>query len=175
MPGVVGRQHRSRGRRVVEEDGDVRPGQGRGHQPEGRQGRVPAADTRIGEEHPPVPGGRRELGETRARVGDGHHPGRGVDPGRIESGGERTPLAVGLDRRTGLAGHDHDGAVEPVGDRGADPAGIGGVEDRQLDPGGPGDDLRGERGPAHAAEHDPVQTLRPQVGLQRLDLGEQWT
>ncbi len=52
-------------------------------------------------------------------------------------------------------------------------AGIGGVEDCQLDARSAGDDLWSERRPAHAAEHDPVEPLGAQVSLQSLDLGEQ--
>jgi len=85
-----------------------------------------------------------------------------------KGGREHPTVAVGLHGAAGLGADHHDGAVQVV-HRGRDLTGVGGVEDDQRHPGGPADDLRGQRGAAHAAQHDAVEAL----GLQLLaQLGE---
>ena len=159
--------------RLVEQLGDVRAGQPGRHQAERGQRAVPPADVRVGQERLAVALVRRQLLERRTRVGHDDDPRRRVDPGVGERLDERTPLAVGLDRAAGLAGHHDDGPLQVAGQRPRDHARVGRVEHDELDAGRPGDDLGRQRRAAHTGQHDPVQALGPQVGLQRLDLGQQ--
>ena len=174
-PGVVDRvglEGGPDGLGLVEQPGDVGAGQPAGHQPEGGERGVAAADGRVGQEHP-VAGLARRLLQRRAGVGDDDDPLGRVDAGVGERLLEGALLAVGLDGAAGLAGHHDDGLGEPVLERRAHEVGVGGVEDDELDAGRPADHLGRERGAAHAAEHDPGQAPLAQLHLERRDLGDQ--
>ena len=134
------------------------PARPRGHQPERGQRRVAAADVGVGVEDA-VAGGAGGLVERGAGVGDDDDALGRVDAGVAERRLEGAPLAVGLDRRARLGRDDDDGALERRSMAPRHLAGVGGVEDHEVDAGGARDDLGGERRAAHAAEHDVVDAL----------------
>jgi hypothetical protein len=92
-------------------------------QAERRQRRVPAADLGVGAEDP-VSGLARRLVKRGPRVGDNDDVVGGVASGLGERVLVRAPLAVGLDRPTGLAGHDHDRLVQLVVECARDVVGV---------------------------------------------------
>ena len=73
----------------------------------------------------------------------------------------------------GLAGHHDDGALERLADGAAHVVGVGGVQHHQLDPVGGADDLRRQRGAAHAAQHDAVEAAVGEDVTQADDLVDQ--
>ena len=156
QPGVVGvvalEVRLDRGR-LVEQPPDVGTGEPARHQPERGQRRVAAAHVGVGVEDA-VAGLGGRLVERGARVGDDDDVRRRLEVGVAERLLVGALLAVGLDGPAGLAGDDHDGALELVGQGAAYVVGVGGVEHRELHAVGGADDLGGERGAAHAAEHD---------------------
>ncbi len=98
--------------------------------------------------------------QRRARVGDDDEVPAGLGLGQpgVE---ERLPVgpavAVGLHRAAGLAGHHHDGALQPVGERRPDLRRVGGVQHGERPAEGTGDHLGRERRAAHAGEHHVVE------------------
>ena len=145
------------------------PARAGGHQPERGQRAVAAADVGVGEED----GARalllRRLLERRARVGHDDDAARRVDAGGLEGGAGGPAVAVGLDRPAGLRADDDDRALELDQGR-ADLAGVGAVDDDERHPGRRADDLGGQRGAAHAAEHDAVDALGGELLAQGRDL-----
>ena len=155
---VVDRQQRGGGGGVGEQRGHVDPRQGAGHQAEGGEGRVAAADVGVGRDDA-QPGLVALLLQGRAGVGHDHDVVGGLEAGLDEGVLEGAALGVGLDRGAGLRGdHDH-GAAQVAGERGADLVGVAGVQHHQVDALGGADDLRRQRGAAHAAQHDAGQPL----------------
>ena len=175
QPGVVGvvaLEVRLDGGRLVEQPPDVGAGEPARHQPERGQRRVAAAHVGVGVEHAVAGLGGRVV-ERGARVGDHDDVRRRLEVGVAERLFVGPLLAVGLDGPAGLAGDDHDGALELFGQGAAYVVGVGGVEDRELHAVGRADDLGGERGAAHAAEHDAGAAAVGQDVTQADDLVDQ--
>ena len=108
--GVVGRvglERRAGGVGLVEQGTDVGAGETARHQAERRERGVASTDVGVGEEDAITGLARRRL-QRRAGVGDDDDALGGVDAGVAERLLEGTPLAVGLDRPSRLAGHDDD-------------------------------------------------------------------
>jgi hypothetical protein len=159
-------------RRLVEQPPDVGSGEPARHQPERGQGRVAAAHVGVGVEDAVASLGGR-LVERGPGVGHDDDVRRRLEVGVAERLFVGALLAVGLDGPSGLAGDDHNGALELFGDRTAYVVGVGGVEDRELHAVGRADDLGCERGATHAAEHDAGATAVGQDVTQADDLVDQ--
>ena len=86
---------------------------------------------------------------------------------------EHATLAVGLRGRPGLRGDDQRRLREVVVEGREYLAGVGRVEHGQRDAGRAGDDLRCERGTAHAGERDPGDTGRGQGRPESEDLRDE--
>jgi hypothetical protein len=144
QPGIVrlvGGQCRGDRAGGVQQRADVGAGQPGRNQAERGERAVPATDVRIGQEHLAVAGVLGHLLQRRAGIGDHHDPGLRVDALLGERLLIRPPMRIGLDGAAGLAGHHQHRAIQPVGDRGTNLAGIGGVQRDQLDTGGLADHL----------------------------------
>jgi hypothetical protein len=169
---VVGQQvghHRSR----VQQARQVGAGESGRHEPERRERREPAADLRVGPEDGSVAGVHGEAFQGGSGIGDHDDPVGWGEAGSGEGGVERAPVAVGLDRRSGLAGDHDDGPLQVAGKGGPHLVGVGAVEHHQRHACGAGDHLGGERGAAHPAQDHPVDPFGGQLGAQPLDLGDQ--
>ena len=104
-----------------------------GHEAERGERRVAAADGRVGVEDA-VAGGARRLVERRAGVGDDDDALARVDAGVAERLLEDAALAVGLDGRARLRRDDERGlSASRSVERGAHLAGLGRVEDGEVD------------------------------------------
>ena len=82
-------------------------------------------------------------------------------------------LGVGLDGRPDLLETTTTVRSSRSRQGGAHLVGVGGVQHRQLHPGGGADDLGGQRRAAHPAEHDVVEPRSAQVLAQRRDLADE--
>jgi hypothetical protein len=165
---------RGRGLRLVEQARDVGAGEAGRHQAERGQRAVAAAHVGVRAEHAVAVGARR-LVERGARVGDDDDARGRVDARLAERLLVDALLAVGLERRSGLRRDDDGRGGEAVAQRSQHLAGVGRVEDRELDARGAGDDLGRERRTAHAAEDDVVDVLAAELLAERRDLGDEGT
>src|SRR5690606_29451402 len=125
------------------------------------EGRIAPTDVGRGEDHGAEPAFGPQLGQGRARVGDGDETGAvasGALP-EVAEEGERLQGRAGLRRDDECRPLDVDG-----GGHGLDGGRMGGVEDRDLRVGGGGaddvgEDVGGEAGAAHAADDDVEHTV----------------
>ncbi len=170
--GGVDRELQQRGLGLVEQLADVGACQARGHQAEGSERRVPSADVRVGGEDAVsgIPSRRLQRG---SGVGDDDDALSRVDAEVTEGGLEGAPLRVGLDGGSRLRRDDQRRPGQTLVDRAQHLSGGGAVEDGQRHAGGVRDDLRGERGAAHAGQHDPVDPARAEVVAQGDDLRDE--
>ncbi len=115
--------HRALG--LVEQRGDVDPGQPRRHEAERGERGVAPAHVGVGVEHPVAVRAGGDI-QRRARVRHDHDPRRRVDARVVERPLVEALLAVGLDRAAGL-GRDHErGRLQPVAQGVQDLTGFGG-------------------------------------------------
>ena len=148
--------------RFVQERLDVHAGQAARHHPERGERRVASADVGVRVEDGTVAGLAGGLVQRRARIGDDDDPALRVESGLGEGVLEDPALRVRLQGGAGLGGHHDRGFGQPVREGGGDLFRIGAVQHGQLDAGGSGDDLGGQRGSAHAAEDNPADALGAQ-------------
>ena len=162
---------------LVEDLRDVDAREPGRHETERGQGRVAAADVRVGVEDAVARLARRDV-ERRSRVGDHDDVRGGVDaevgPRRLE----RATGRIGLDRRAGLRRDDEHrlGQAALLGvavDRGEHLTGGGGVENHERQVRGRRDHLGRERRAPHAGEHHAGDATLAQLRAERLDLGDE--
>ena len=162
-----------RRRRAREQVADLHAHQRGGTDAERRECAVAPADVRVAEERVPEAVSLRELEKRRARIGY-----RDIMAPLAQARPEILEQRARLDRAPRLGGDDEQRASQLERDlEGADRGGVGRVEHVQPGPSGAGgkaatQHLRGERGAAHAEQHDVGDALVANLLRERLGIAQ---